>query len=213
MNAKVLFAACTAVIGTAAMANATLPTYTLNWLVNGQESVVVNEGEVVLVTGIASWLPAAHGLGSNQMRVELANADVTDGLEYSEAAGLGRNALLRMMPQAFTDGVIVGGRNITGVGNTVIDAAQMPQMMNPLFTGANPIEVFRFNFIAGDAGRTIEIDSPITNVNLFANAMGVPTAPYIITTDGASIQIVPTPGSMALLGLGGAACLRRRRRN
>jgi MYXO-CTERM domain-containing protein len=213
MNAKTLLVACTAVVGSAAAANATLPIYTLNWLVNGQESVVVNEGDLVLVTGIASWTPAAHGLGSTQFRVELMNADASDDLTYAELGGLGRNVPLRMMPQMFQDGPIGGGWEIEGLGGGVIDAAQLPQMFNPGYTSANPVEVFRFEFIAGDAGRTIDIDSPIQNVNIYANAMGTPTLPYEITTDGARIQVVPAPGAAALVGLGGLVSLRRRRRN
>lgn len=210
MNVKAMVAGVV-VIGIAGVANASIPTYTLDWLVNGQNSVVVNEGEQVVVTAIASWSPSALGIGSNLMRVELANADASDGLQYSEAMGMGRNPLLRMLPQAFVDGVIAGGRNITATGGGVIDAAQMPQMMNPMFTTANPVEVFRFVFTAGEAGRVIGIDSPLQSVSLYSNAMGVPTAPYLLNVDGASIQIVPAPGAAALLGLGGALCLRRRR--
>jgi hypothetical protein len=210
MNAKILAAAVVA-LGSAAAANATLPIYTLNWTVNGQESVSVAPGSLVLVQGFASWDPAAHGLGSNQMRIELMNSNATDTLTYAEVLGLGRNSLLRMMPQTFADGAIAGGRRITATGGGVIDAAQLPQIMNPLYTNANPVEVFRFTVVAGTAGRTIDIDSPITNVNLYANAQGMPTTPYEITTDGAHIQIVPAPGAAALLGLGGLVSIGRRR--
>lgn len=211
MNAKLLAAAAVAALGTAGVANATIPIYTLDWLVNGQDSVTVTPGSLVVVQGFASWEPAAHGLGSNQMRVELMNSNVSDTLTYSELLGLGRNPLLRMLPQAFTDGAIAGGRRITATAGAVIDSAQLPQMMNPLYTNANPVEVFRFTFLAGTAGRTIDIDSPITNVNLYANAAGMLTTPYEITTDGAQIQIIPAPGAAALLGLGGLVSCRRRR--
>jgi hypothetical protein len=213
MNAKSLALAAFAVIGTAAAANATLPVYTLDWLVNGQDSVTVNEGDVVLVTAVATWFPAAHGLGSNLMRVELDNSDASDAYQYAEAMGLGRNPLLRLSPQSFVDAPIAGGRTITASGNTAIDSAQLPQFLNPFFTAANPIEVFRFMFVAGDAGRTVGIDSPLDGVNLYANMMGTPTEPYILGVDGAQIEIVPAPGAMALVGLGGVACLRRRRKN
>lgn len=213
MNAKLFITACTVALGFAGAANASVPTYTLNWLVNGQESVIVNEGETVLVTGTASWVPAAHGFGSTRMRVELANSDASDSMVYAESLGMGRNGLLRMMPQAFTDSTISGGRKITGTADTAIDIAQLPQFMNPMYVNGNPVEIFRFEFVAGTAGRLIDIGSPIDNVNLYSNAMGAPTFPYSITVDGAQIQIVPTPGSMALLGLGGAVCLRRRRKN
>ncbi len=213
MNAKAFALIGLSVLGTAAAANASLPSYSLDWLVNGQNSVTVNEGDTVLVTAIATWDPAAHGLGSNLMRVELANADASDALQYSEAMNLGRNPLLRMSPQMFTDGAHPRGRNITGTGDTPIDSAQLPQFINPAYTGANPIEVFRFLFVAGDAGRTIDIDSPLAGVSLYANMMGQPTPPYILGVDGAQIQIVPAPGAMALLGLSGVVGLRRRRKS
>lgn len=214
MNSRAIVVAGLALIGASAVAaNADLPTYTLDWKVNGQESVVVNEGDVVLVTATANWGPPAHGLGSNMMRVELADSDATDAFQYSEGMGLGRNPLLRLTPQAFTDNAIPGGWTITGAGNTTIDSAQLPQFINPLYTPANPVEVFRFLFTAGAAGRTIDIDSPLTGVNLYADAMGTPVPPYILGVDGAQIQIVPAPGAMALLGLGGAFLVRRRRGN
>lgn len=211
MNAKSLILAAAAVIGTSAAANATLPVYTLDWLVNGQDSVTVNEGDVVLVTAVANWLPAAHGLGSNMMTVTLDNSNASDAFQYSEALGLGRNPFLRLTPQSFTDGLMPGGRNITAMGGLPIDSAQMPQFINPAYVSSNPVEVFRFMFVAGSAGRTVDIDSPLAGVNLYANAMGNAADPYILGVDGAHIEIVPAPGAMALLGLGGAVCLRRRR--
>lgn len=205
-----MIACIASVIGSATVANAQV--FTLDWLVNGQNSVSVAPGSLVTVTGVASWTPAAFGLGNAQFRVNLAGSDMSDALQYSEALGLGRNPLLRFTPQVLTDAAIAGGRAITGAGNTVVDAAQGPQIINPLFTGANPVEVFRFMFVAGLGGRTVDIGSPMTSVTLMSNFMGQPTAPYTPVVDGAQIQIVPTPGSMALLGLGGVACLRRRRR-
>jgi hypothetical protein len=213
MNVKGLLACLVVTAGTAGMANAQLGTYTLDWRVNGADSISVNPGAVVLVTATANWAPATTGLGSTQMRVNLANANASDTLQYSELLGLGRNASLRLLPQSLVDSAIAGGRAITGSANTVIDAGQLPQMVNPLFNGSNPIEVFRFMFVAGAAGRTVDIASPLTAVNLYANAQGFPTAPYSASVDGAHIQIVPAPGAMALLGTGGIVAIRRRRRN
>jgi hypothetical protein len=213
MNVKGLLACLVVTAGTAGMASAQIGSYTLDWRVNGADSISVNPGAVVLVTATANWAPATTGLGSTQMRVNLANSDASDALQYSEALGLGRNASLRLLPQALVDSAIVGGRAITGAANTVIDAGQLPQMVNPLFNAGNPIEVFRFMFVAGAAGRTVDIASPLTAVNLYANAQGFPTLPYSTSVDGAHIQIVPAPGAMALLGTGGVVAIRRRRRS
>jgi uncharacterized protein (TIGR03382 family) len=213
MNAKVLLACLVATVGSAGIANAQVGAFTLDWLANGSNAISVSPGDIVTVTGVANWTPAAHGLGSAQFRVDLGNSDATDALQYAEILGLGRNPSLRMLPQAMTDTLLPGGRSISGIGGAPIDAAQAPQFINPLFNGANPIEVFRFMFIAGDAGRTIEIGSPITAFNVYANAMGMPAGPYAPSIDGAQNEIVPTPGSLALVGVGGLACLRRRRRS
>lgn len=213
MNVKVIVACCVAVAGAVASADAQVGTFTIDWRVNGQNSVDVNPGETVTVTGIASWTPSGLGFGSATFRVTLENADASDVLAYSEAAGLGRNAALRMSPQAFVDGVMAGGRNITAAGGNPIDTAQMPQMMNPGFTTANPLEIYRFTFTAGEAGRTINVGSTVNSVNVYGTSNGVPAGVFMPSVDGAQINVVPTPGSLALLGLGGAACMRRRRRN
>jgi hypothetical protein len=212
MNAKVLIACLAAALGSTAAANAQ-GTFTPDWRVNGVNSVSVNPGDLVTVTGVASWTPAAFGLGSAQFRVNLNNANDTDTLTYAEILGLGRNPALRLLPQTLVDNTVAGGRTITGMGNTVIDAAQGPQIINPPFNASNPIEVFRFMFVAGAADRTIDIGSQITAVNLYSNAQGMPTLPYTPSVDGAQISIVPAPGAAALMGIGGLLCIRRRRQN
>lgn len=211
MNAKVLVACLAAALGTTAAANAQGGTFTLDWRVNGVNSVTVNPGDLVTVTGVATWTPAAHGLGSAQFRVTLDNADATDTLTYSEVLGLGRNPALRMLPQVLADNTVAGGRTITGAANAAIDAAQAPQIINPLFDTSNPIEVFRFILVAGAPDRTIDIGSEIAAVNLYASAQGLPTLPYTTSVDGAQISIVPAPGAAALVGIGGLLCIRRRR--
>ncbi|MBC7772134.1 MAG: PEP-CTERM sorting domain-containing protein [Pyrinomonadaceae bacterium] len=212
MNIRTFIAAAALVISAAGAANA--QTFTLDWRVNGVNAVSVSPGSTVVVTAIASWNPGTYGLGGTQFRTTLAGADMSDVLMYTEAMGLGRSPLFRFgPPQVLTDSMSGGGRSITAAANAPIDAAQGPQFINPLFTTANPVEVFRFTLTAGAAGRTIDVGSQITGLTLVSNAMGMPvTTPYQRAVDGATISIVPTPGSLALLGLGGALTLRRKRK-
>lgn len=212
MSIRTLVAAAL-VLSTAAAASAQTGTFTIDWKVNGVEGVTVAPGANVLVTGTANWTPAAFGLGGTQFRVNLTDANLTDVLVYNEAMGLGRNSLLRLTPQVLADNVTGTGRSITASGNAPVDAAQAPQFMNPAFSTANPIQVFSFMFTAGAAGRTINIGSEMLGATIVSNSFGVPsTVQYQRVSDGATIQIVPTPGSVALLGLGGVMTFRRKRR-
>ncbi len=181
---------------------------------NGANSISVNPGDLVTVTGHRQL--DARRLRPGEQPVPRQPHELgCDGHACStpRPLGLGRNASLRLLPQALMDSTAAGVRSITGPANAPVDAAQLQQAFNPLFNGSNPIEVFRFMFVAGNAGRTVDIGSQIVALNLFSNAQGVPTAPYTPSVDGAQIQIVPTPGSLALVGLSGLTVLRRRRRN
>jgi hypothetical protein len=197
----------------ACTAGANAQTFTLDWKVNGQETVNVTPGSLVIVTGTASWNPGTYGLGGTQFHVNMAGADATDLLNYSEALNMGRNPLLRLTPQTLMDSISGGVRTISAAAGANIDAAQAPQIVNPAFSTANPIMVFTYQMIAGSAGRTITIGSDINGLTLLTSAMGQQsTVVYTRVSDGATINVVPTPGSLALLGLGGSMTFRRRRR-
>jgi len=212
MNIRTLLAAAIATAFVAASANA--QTFTIDWKVNGVEGVTVAPGATVVVTGTANWNPATFGLGSAAFRVNMNNADLGDTLLYTEAMGLGRNPLLRLASQTLTDSMSGSVRSITGAGATPVDTAQLPSFMNPLFTSANPVELFRYTVTLGPGARTIAIGSTMTGLNLYANAQGQPvTVQYQRASDGATITVVPTPGSLALLAVGGAFSIRRKRKN
>ncbi len=214
MSIRTLIAAAL-FIGTtaAAAASAQTGTFTIDWKVNGVEGVSVVPGATVLVTGTANWTPAGFGLGGTQFRVNLANANMTDTLVYTEAMGLGRSPNLRLTPQSLMDSSNITSRSITAAANTPVDAAQAPQFINPGYSTANPIQVFSFMFTAGAAGRTINIGSEMLGATVLSNSFGIPLpVQYQRVSDGATIEVVPTPGSVALLGLGGMLTLRRKRR-
>lgn len=198
----------------AAAAGANAQTFTIDWKVNGLESVNVAPGALVIVSGTANWAPPTFGLGGTQFHVNMAGADGTDLLNYTEGLGMGRNPLLRFTPQTLMDSISGGTRTISAAAGANIDAAQAPMFINPLFSSANPIMLFTYQFIAGAAGRTINIGSDINGLTLVTNAFGQPsTVQYARVSDGAVINVVPTPGSLALLGLGGSMTFRRRRKS
>ncbi|MBC7835004.1 MAG: hypothetical protein H7Y88_07875 [Phycisphaerales bacterium] len=204
-----VLAAAVSGLGLATLAVATPPLITLDWKVNGQESVNVTPGQTVIVTGTAMWGADSllSGLASMLLTVEMPGSDLTDALDFA-SPGLGRNSALSMMPQLLVDIPMPGMRTISA--NTgAIDLFQLPAFINPGFDASNPIEVFRYTFTAGGANRMVPVDSPVFASQLY-DAVGM-AGPVPTFVDGAIINIVPSPGSLALLGLSGTMLARRRR--
>ncbi|HYE02916.1 MAG TPA: hypothetical protein VD963_06745 [Phycisphaerales bacterium] len=209
MQTRTLALAVVVAGATASVASAQLQPVTIDWKVNGQESVVVAPGASVTVVGYAAWLPSplVGGFGTALLTADLLNANLTDTLNYT-APGLGRNPFLSLMPQTLLEMPMPGMRMITA-STGAIDVAQLPAFINPLFDPSNPIELFRYTFTAGAAGRTVAVGSTVLNASLY-DFMGMPVngAPIV---DGASITIVPASGPAALLAVSGLVAARRRR--
>lgn len=88
------------------------------------------------------------------------------------------------------------------------------------FDGSNPISVFGYVFRAGTGvGRIINVGGQITvagnpllpQFRFFVDAAGTSQIPSEVESIGASVEIIPAPASLALLGLGGLIAGRRRR--
>lgn len=198
-----------AATGTAAHAQ----TVRLDWRVNGQEAAAVQPGDAVLVEGFLSWdLQTGIGLSSADWTVTLTGADASDALNYTEPA-FGRNAM--MLPPVASpviDLTTPSGREIKTTAPTgTIAAFQFPGALNPLFQPQNPVRVFTFMFTAGDAGRTIDIGGSFTSAAVYTSMMGTSVFAAQRIVDGASISVVPTPASAALLASAGLVAARRRR--
>ncbi|MBC7834990.1 MAG: PEP-CTERM sorting domain-containing protein [Phycisphaerales bacterium] len=195
-------------LGLAASANAQ-QMITIDWKANGLDNIAILPGQTVTVTGTAQWdfNPMLTGFAASLFNVDLAGATFTDGLNYT-GAGLGRNASLSFMPQILTDMPLPGARMITA--NTGgIDDFQLPVFINPGFDAGNPIELFRFNFTAGATNHVVNVGSTHLYAQLY-DFMGM-SVDAVALVDGATISIVPAPGSLALLGLSGTLAARRRR--
>ncbi|QOJ00790.1 MAG: hypothetical protein HRU70_09910 [Phycisphaeraceae bacterium] len=94
------------------------------------------------------------------------------------------------------------------------------------FDVSNPALVYRFDIIVAADGtsRTIELEAPLSELKgttlTSPGVIGVYTSSNSVrsvhvsdvSTDGATIRVVPSPGALALVGLGGRVAGRRRRR-
>jgi hypothetical protein len=109
------------------------------------------------------------------------------------------------------------GRVVTGQSTFAI-----PGVPWQGFEAANGVVGFLYRFTAGDAGRTIDITArffrsgtPAPTGNQFVVYINEAGSNTKFTTDAsivdASVTIVPAPGALALLGLGGLVAGRRRR--
>lgn len=85
---------------------------------------------------------------------------------------------------------------------------------------SNPISVFGYVFRAGTGlGRVINVGGAITvagnpaapQFRFYIDAAGSSQVPAAVESLGAAVTIVPAPGALALLGLGGLVAGRRRR--
>ncbi len=101
---------------------------------------------------------------------------------------------------------------------------------DPAYNSSNDVVVFKFAFTLGSstAARTLGIDTPLAGVNretaagsnfgrVFASWFTSTSAAQgtrfyeSIGTAGAAVNVVPAPGALALVGLGGLVATRRRR--
>ena len=192
---------------------ATAQTSRLEWRVDGNSAAVVNAGDTVLVEGFLSWDIQGVGLSSADYTITLDGADMPDGLNYAEPA-FGRNALmLSPAPQVIVDTPTPAGRQIVDAGPFgTIGAFQLPGMFNPFFQTQNPVRVFSFEFTAGDAGRDVTIGGTLTSTAIYTDMMGGSAFANERMVDNATVSIVPTPGTGALIASAGLLATRRRRK-
>ena len=126
---------------------------------------------------------------------------------------------------AYTTGADAGTLRIAAAGNTqnaagggISPKQNTPGASGSLFDTSNPAFGFRFDItLDTSALRSLALDTPanrVANFSLYMAADSTSGTNQTLSTvvlDGAVINIVPAPGSMALLGLGGLAAIRRRR--
>jgi len=229
--------ALTVIAGTAAIASAlpTLPTVT--WTVSQDggatwlPAAVLSAAGSVMVRGQLSWTElgqAPVGLGAAIVSFDgrltgvngsdsataitktLVPVGDTQTLAYSAVGGAGKI-------DVDTDAAGAGagtGWVATGQGTQ--------QGIGSAFNSANPVTFITYNFNIGGADHLVAIDSILNStanqaVRIYLTAAGGTSgggqfSRAGVLVNGATVALVtPTPGSLALLGLGGLAAARRRR--
>lgn len=123
-----------------------------------------------------------------------------------------------------TGGIAAGVLSIggSGTGGRIAIGQSPAALAGSRFNGNNPVAVFQFTFVAGAGNLGDTISMAVTNF-LNPTTNGVRWFSSLTTTTGNAVSdpnpvlregtltYVPTPGALALLGLGGLVAGRRRR--
>jgi hypothetical protein len=176
------------------------------------DDVSVNPGDSVMVRFVVDWNKAGTVAWGGTTLTQLNIGNSAAGDTASNFGG-------KTQPSSQTFNLFNAG-----AANAKIDrldnpggSIQMAQL--PLNNGgdaAKPIVVFNFKYnVAGDA-RVVVLDAPASNMTLatlFTTAGGssASIASAGRSIDGARINVVPTPGALALAGAGALVARRRRR--
>ncbi|MCC6678358.1 MAG: PEP-CTERM sorting domain-containing protein [Phycisphaerales bacterium] len=198
--------------------------------------ITVNSGAAYKIRGSASWTDVAGTTsvgfaGATFEQIDLASANASD--TFGGVSGSGTPTYVTRLqgtPETWTlqagSGASAGGLKLDQATTTArTNFGQLPQTLpggipNPNFKTDNPLVVFEMDAIAGSDGRTISISgtwtrlgTPATNeFKVYTTSTGTNKKPTTEATQmGASVEIIPAPSSLALLGLGGLVAGRRRR--
>lgn len=200
-------------------------------------SISVPNGAAYKIRGSASWTSAAGTTdigfaGATFEQIDLAGANASDTFGGASGGAGSPSYVKRTQGVAETwslqagSGASAGGLKIDNVTPTSrTNFGQLPKVLpggipNPSFDAANPLVVFEMDSIAGSFGRTITISSTWTRLGtpasnefkVFTTETGTNKKPTSEATRmDATVEIIPAPSSIALLGLGGLVAGRRRR--
>jgi|GEM_PF-2233353 len=183
-----------------------------------------NAGSTVQI-GVFISAEGAYGVAGATYNVTGDNFAAGDSVDIA-SAGLGRQ-----IPWTFgaaTQAVYTSGSNFRvdaandagdSVAAGIASTQRDPSSGGTAYSTANPGLVYRFNIVLGGVfGRTMNVGTAVGQIKNgviiyhSANNATRGTNSTNIATRGSAITIVPTPASMALVGLGGLVGARRRRR-
>jgi hypothetical protein len=188
-------------------------------------------GQAVQVRMVVDWTgTTAYGFSGTLAKIVYGNVDGSDGLQANGSANT-----LRSAPWAFgsagTLRVTTSGSTTTvglaGSGTTqgfISFGQQAPASAGASYSTANPAVIGAFTITVGagrSLGSTLSIGGLVaqTQAGAAANAFQFHAAANSSNTsfresgsvESGLITVVPTPGALALLGLGGLVTGRRRR--
>lgn len=217
-----------AVAGIAAAANA--QTGSLTWQVstdggaNWSNAAVLNSAGSVMVRGRFEWSGVTGGLGFGGSQFDAIIAGAVAGDSVSD---IGRPAPFNFAAQTLVASTYAGGIKIDtsadvaapGAGTGWVNPGQgSPDGIGTNFSTANPVTVFTYTLnVANDgAVRTIGNIFNITTgraLSVYTSSAGAQTrlSASAVAINTATVTLIPTPGTLALAGLGGLAAARRRR--
>jgi hypothetical protein len=94
-----------------------------------------------------------------------------------------------------------------------IEALQLPEMFNPQFDDSNPIAIYQFQWTPDNyTARWVEFTDANHIVNdVYTDPFGTSVAYEPESCGLGRFRVVPPPGTLAMLGLGGLLSARRRR--
>lgn len=223
-----------AVAGLAAIANAQTGTGSVVYQVSTDGGATWAGGNVqvqpsqasVLFRAVASWDGFnAVGFAGTQFDSVISNAGAGDAVANPTRPGTtsGGSAQTLVATRFGTQIKIDDSRDTAapGAGARGVFPGQLAQQFaGTNFSSANPLVIFQFQlnldgtegtrsvnnlYIAPSGGDTVS-----RYMRVYTSGTGAQNTPTSTTT-GASVEVIPSPGALALLGMGLAAAGRRRR--
>ena len=193
---------------------ASAQTVTYSW----SGPTTVNPGETHTYTLSAEYsLPAGdedHYAGG-QFAVDVSGAN-GESFSADESAGLGRAAPWQNFPAGpvldFDQlGPIVGDASLGSTFSSGLwDHAQIPEILGGAPDMSNPAAFFTMDVTFGDGG-VVTFATNTASAVIGQAPLGLPVDATTVNEGSISVTVVPAPASLALLGLGGLASIRRRR--
>ncbi|MDX2119359.1 MAG: MYXO-CTERM sorting domain-containing protein [Planctomycetota bacterium] len=185
-------------------------------------------GSTVKVRGMVDWTgTTGYGFGGLTHQIFIDNYLGTDGGAQIASNGVGNRvgpfnfgaATLSARVTGSTQRIVALGT--TGNEGNISSGQQAPASAGGAYSTANPALIFTFDYVLGaDASaRTLTIRSVVAASSGVNSSFGFHAAASSTSTsfresgtvENATITIIPTPGALAVLGLGGLVAGRRRR--